>query len=262
MSFRRIKQQGMTLLEVLLVLAIAASVFAIVFQTYQSMRSSTDAQEVGQQVNTMFQALSGFYKANCSRNISYQYAGAPTYTTAGLLDPSNAPPNPYSVSITAQLVTAPNNYIKQWPLPINPFIDNTATDHGFVVQFNLVANAPNQITDSLNGQIPIGKLYLWQSQVAIKLRNAAEATTDQNLLQANCTSSLNGATVFPCNANKPGGYLVWERMPSLSQTTMSISPFWVSVPMLTIFNRQYSNDTFLEMNSASWAGTQYYLCGG
>jgi len=252
------KQTGFTIIEILLVLVIASFFILLGLQQYQSFTRDKEIQQFRYNLDQIFQSAAYFYKLNCS--------------TGKVLDKALSPADPYVIvnSTLNQLVA--QSLIAKWPPIFIPFIDATIGANGYIVQFhqlpasamnvsgcNMGAAPPCVTTTSQSIQAGQTTVYVWIAEIAVKITDTTKVQLYQTLLGADCTSAISGTGVAPCAANSPGNYLVWERLPSLVST---LTPLWVSMPILQQFNLQYTHDQMYEMNNASYAGTQYYLCGG
>ena len=124
---------GMTLLEVMLVLAIMASFVLFAINQYQQFRLEASFIDIKKNVDVLFQAMGRFYQGNCRNLSDYSIASAkgvvPTITP-GALAPSPKGPLDYSTSnltypmdITTQLMT-PHYLPNNWPTVI-PEVDTT-----------------------------------------------------------------------------------------------------------------------------------------
>lgn len=275
------KQLGLSLIEAMLAITIGMGMVTLGIRQYQTFNADKDVQQVQANLDILFQAMSLYSKANCTTNWDYNHwnNAAPTqHNPAGTLDPSQNPANPFPLVdnagtlITTLLVTP--KYLTKWPLLPTAYVDSTAANNGYVLQFNLVnsyfRNSPtSKYLKATDGTYPqMGNIYYWQAQVSALVRHTANVSTYQQLLGADCRSSLDGSgvTVYPCSANKPGNYLVWTRLPS-GALHQSNSVLWQTTPQLNQFKEQYTHDTYYEFNNThsgfpNWAQTQYYLCGG
>lgn len=275
----RNKQTGVSLVEVLLVLAIGAAILFASIKQYQIFRSGADVEQVKYNVDTIFHAMSQFYSVNCNGTTAVRNG---TYTfTPGMLNPtySPAPANPFPVNITTLLQQ--NGYLTQ-VIPINPIVNSsgpaTNSYNGYVAQFNQsqVVQTRSVCVTGVNATgitaatgctqaKQVGTAIIWKAQVAVLIKNTAAAQQYLNLLSGDCLSSLNGTTVRPCSANQPGNYVVWERLPSFA-TPNAQSDSWETYPALNQFNQLYS--TYPTVYLSGMQGkipnnqTQYFLCGG
>lgn len=286
------KQKGVTLIEILLALAIAAGMAVIGIRQYQTFKADSDIQVAQANLDQLFLALSQYYKAHCNSNwpysdyYSFRFNNDTTYQTkikTGTLDPALVAPGTTTIPmvdnagtlIVSKLVTL--GYLSKWPLRPTNYINDAAVNHGYVLQYNLInstyRNGPSdQMLQANDNSYPqMGNIYNWQMQVSALVRDTANVQDYKKMLGADCTSTLDatGVTVYPCTAaqaNQSGDYyLVWTRLPSGAfQKVTDI--MWQSNPQLKQFKQQYTNDSYYEFDTthqgSNWSNTQYYLCGG
>lgn len=267
----------------LLVMAIAASIILFSLTQYASFQRDANIQQVQYNVNTIFKALSMFYKAECYG--SYNVASDPPLT-AGKLNPKSSPSNPFKVNIPTDLVsrgffTETNPANPTQVIPLNPLVDDAGENtNGYVAQFNLYTSSRTICaggTTAANAYPPncpnstatnVGTIYMWKPQVAVKLKDEETAGQYLRLLDGDCLSTASGGTVARCNSYPgTGDYVVWERLPSFASISSidSQSDFWVMNPMAQQFTdmyRAYSNVYLTGSTGSTPNGTQYYLCGG
>lgn len=258
------QQQGVTILEIILVLAISSSILLLSIRQYQSYKIDSDVNQVLYNVDQLFQAASYYYQANC-RNQVNSTTGM-VIPGSGLLDPSNNPTNPTVVTAFNLLQ---NRFLRE-ALPISPIVFFDPTSElmkSYVVQFNLVSpQAQRVINLSAGGTANAGAIYVWKIQVAVRLRNPATATQYLNLLRGNCLSNQTGSMVTPCPStpSAPGAtdtYVVFERLPSLSSTEGNSGLNATNVAVKQ-FNQQYTTYPILYLTSGVTPLTpQNYLCG-
>lgn len=260
-SFRA-KQIGVTLLEVMLVLAIGASLLVFAISQYKQFKDQQDVRQLQLNLDKLFSALSHYYQAYCGKDL--------------LLDPTRSSPvsSPYAVS-AASLVTdgfLPEN----WNAIAVPFVDSyvlqlnlkTATKQNVYACWNfgsLSCNLPSATATTTPPVLPgSASVYIWTIQVGVVLNSDADPTAYKNLLGANCLSTSSGSIVTPCTTSSTGTVLVFERIPS---ATISSSNLWMLMPQLKQFNMQYTHDQMYELSNGTnaitgTAGAQPYLCGG
>lgn len=258
---------GVTLLEILLVFLLGTSMFLLSLQAYKQFSISNDLQAVRYNVSLIFNSIDNYYKVACQHG--------------GVLDPSNPAANlatPYVMPASAYVVPYyPSNLL------ISTIVDN-ADPKPIIVQFN-----PWQPTSSTSGvnfssmtavgctdtavpctvstsvirqtQAPV---LVWKLQIAVKLKDPTLAQTYKNALGATCVSSTgaatpNGMSITPCaTSTNTGSYLVWEELPSASESGSVLSP---SLSELKQFNILYSHDVMYELSLGN-STPKYYLCGG
>lgn len=259
--------KGVSLLEVLLVLAVGASFLLLSIKMYQWYALDEDVRALNYNVDTLFQAAANYYKVNCSNQNN---TGGQPLTSTATLDPRSvpAPGTPYILNIQTQLV---NSNFMTWPA-LNPLVNNAAVGNGYVVQFNqgtigqknINACSDVSTTPCTTTQTPVvttqGQIITWYIQVAVLLNNPAMAQTYRNMTGADCISMAAGSGVVPC-ASSPGtgSYLVWQRLPSFASPNTA-SVLWLSNPQVNSFTQQYTHDQMYELNQG-YTSPQYYLCG-
>lgn len=239
------KQHGVTILEILLVLAISAAIITLVLNRYQSWVKDTNVEKVKNNVDMMFLGAMNFYRANC---IQYKIG---SQTKIAKLDED-----------TTRNVYVPDedeitNFIKNWPFPFNPLVDS------YYLQFNRTSF--DRTVDFNNAHPPdtynVGTIYLWSILVAVKLNPDYDPEAYRALLGADCLSNMAGGTIKSCSANQSGNYLVWERLPSganLALTTQLPN----SDVITTQFTQMYTTYPILTLTNGLMTDSQHYLCGG
>lgn len=250
MPFRKEHQQGVTLLEIILVLAIMMMILYLSIRQYQIYRRDADIQQLKYNVDVLFQAVSQYYRANCNKPpLNSYYQG-----------------QSYSVSIQ----TLTDQGFLTTTLPMSPFVAYPPHGVGFIVQLNqyqlsVGMNPPlpvRLVNVSPSGTMPAGYIVLWQAQVAVNLQTPEMAAALQNPLGADCLSSMgpSGADVLPCamGATGPKVFAVWNRLPSMASTTAN-SNFWYTNPTIRQFTQMYTvSPVFAD---PTLANGQYFVCG-
>ena len=106
-------QKGLTLLEALLTLAIASMLLVLSLRMYESYALDSYISELQYNVDSLFQAMSLYYKVNCAG--TYNTNGE--MTVWGTLNPVN-PPNPAAApsvaTQTARGASAPSTFDSEW----------------------------------------------------------------------------------------------------------------------------------------------------
>ena len=256
------KLQGVTLLEILLVLAIAAAIILFAIRQYTRYERERNIQLLAYHIDTVFRAMRDYYYVNCA-----------TITTLAPTE-DYTPPNPFPISILADL----QSYIdKSWK-EVNPSVDASFSESGYAVQFNRMISAapkrqenfcyyfegkPQSCASSVNNT---AVLYLWIAQVVVKMRDPTMTLAYKGLLNASCAvSTFSPGSIVDCSVSDVAvgnpNYLVWQRLPSFISPKIN-SSLWSMTPYLKAFNLQYTHDRQAELISADYAGSQYYLCGG
>ena len=226
--------QGMTLLEVLLALAIGASIIMFGFQQYSNWQRATNVEALNANIDAIFSAAAQFYEANCGK--------------AGSILTGDANVNNIQPISLSDLQT--NGY-----LPANAVLPNPLADvNAYVVQFNphlssRIFQFANFI-DTLIGPGPqtIGTIVSWSIQVSVLLNDASQRDFVKNSLQATCSTNLNGSTTTPCRdpsifGPQAGNYVSFERFPYyvLSSSGSNYRPsMWQTKPLLLQFQQMYT----------------------
>jgi type II secretory pathway pseudopilin PulG len=249
------QQVGVTLIEVVLVLVLGASILMMGIRQYQSFKRDTDVQQLKYNVDMLFQALANFYYANCGFGIPK----AGDTPTPGRLSPtySPAPTTPYT-SISAMYL-ATNGFLNT-TLPLNPLVDNSGEQYnGYTVQFNQYHSdrmIPTRGSPP-SSLVKMGTVYIWKAQVAVKLKQAAQAEQYKSLLGADCSASDPHAL---CSSASSGDYLIWERMPSFA-TPSSESNYGLTNQTNKQFNQMYTTYPILNLTNGTRSNDQFFLCG-
>lgn len=258
----KLKTAGFTLLEIMLVLVIAASLLMLGYKFYLSIKSDADVRQIQYNVDRVFAAASEYYQANCRQQVSADPSGpAPTLTAT--LDPANSPSSPYAVTVSA-LRTA--GFLDA-TLPINRLIDTSTLNGGYIVQFN---EAP--ANDKLVNGKKTGNIYIWTIQVAVAVRTppGGSPLAIVRLLGADCAGNVGAVagTVNSCNSGIPATtgstvYAVWERLPSYAAPNAEANT-WMGNAQVKSFTQLYTNSNIgggIPGPSGTQTNYQNYLCG-
>ena len=297
MNAYRKKYLGITLLELMLVLAIASLFIVMGYNQYASYKRDTDLRAILLNVDAISQAAARFYYANCGNQQMY------TTFLPGRLSPLNSSPpsNPYPINVALDLV-APG-YLTL-PIAPNPLVKNIGPGHGYTVQFNqkisdrmttTCADPPDCTTTQ---QVKIGTNVDWQIQIGVILNNASMGKQYAAYLQATCLSTLNTGTnttvacsnvanfnslclflrsmpanqlavllanMYGCppnaNLNNYNNYMVFIRSPSFP----AIHPqegLWGSKSSVYLFKQNFEVAPITTLTTTSHSPEyQYFLCG-
>jgi type II secretory pathway pseudopilin PulG len=256
------RQQGISLLEMLLVFALASSIILFALQRFNQYTFERNVQTVQAHVKELFQALGYYYQINCSQVIIPNPAGGSDTIRPGTLDPMNTPIDPFPLTNINTIFTAVG-LGSVWPFLKNPIVDVAGLNNneGYVVQFNRSTSTRDVQLDS--GSKSVGNIIIWRAQVSVLLRSNLDAAFYQKVLGADCLSSASADnhTVQPCSAQNPGNYAVWEKLPSYTSPD-SNTDLWPSLPVLKQFNQMYSTYPITVLTSDTAPNQQNYLCGG
>jgi prepilin-type N-terminal cleavage/methylation domain-containing protein len=253
-----IKHHGVTVLEMLLALAVGGVLLTIGMQQYKGWTVGSQAMQLNQTVDQLFNAAAQFYNANC--------------VTGGQLDPAVAEGTTIPVSLNTLVQ---DGYLHSLPGP-NPIVNTSNISNAYIVQFNqyssprLEAVCSNPPTCTTMKTASIGTIVLWRIQVAVLMQQTQsnQLAQAQGYLTADCLSQPNsqtgsaGMTVQPCASNKTGNYVVFERLPMYPTVKPRVlSPLWPSYPLLQQFNQMYITypvNYLIDLNGGTQA--QYFYC--
>lgn len=180
---------GVTLLESMLVIAIASSIMVLSIKVYRQYETQVNVEKIRYNVDTLFQAMSQYYRAQCG--------GSGTIATA----PTNAP---YVVSMNTLAPYLPANWESK-----NPLIT------GYALQFNPVVGVAAPYINTCvvtqpgtpctaGGSTPLSasqaQIVIWNAQVAILIANTTAATFNRYKTQlgSDCASVSNGTSINTC----------------------------------------------------------------
>lgn len=249
------KFKGVTLLEVMLVLAIAAAIILMSLQQYTLYRRDADIGQVQYNVNLLFQSMAKYFRAHCK-------------------DP------PFNAYSPIQSQGVPVSTLRQDQfltdlLPLSPIVAGDSPDEGYVTQFNQVQFANQtpalpqrmiELSSPAGKQTSMGNIVIWRAQVSVALRDQETAQQFESLLAADCLSQAasSGAnpTVTQC-AEAPGGatqYAVWERLPSFGSVRLN-STYWGTMPVVRQFTQMYTTYPILVLTDGTKTNVQYFVCG-
>ena len=259
------KLKGITLLETMLVLAIATSIALLMIQNYVRYKRDRDAFALKYNVDMLFQAMRNYYYANCRNTTTL----APSDPASGHIEPVD----PFPIDTTTL-----GSYLDASWHPENALIDRSFGNSGYAMQFNkwTVTGARTEnfcyyspgmgATPSCYTDVnPSSQIYYWIAQIVVQVRDTNLTLALRGLTSADCAIqnySAAAPSIVDCLADgvttgNPA-YLVWQRLPSVTSPTSGRDV----TSTVKQFNLQYTNDSLAELVSATYAGTQYYLCGG
>src|SRR3990167_3708327 len=124
----RKREHGLSLLETMLALGIAAALIAMGMATYESYKRDADALALAANIDMLAQAASYYYYAQC-------YGETDTSTGAvvpGKLNPAYYSGNTAYINFQTDLINS--GYLSQ-PLRANPLVDDTVLNGGYAVSF-------------------------------------------------------------------------------------------------------------------------------
>jgi type II secretory pathway pseudopilin PulG len=236
---------GYSLLEIMLVLLVFASITLYGTIAYNSMSKLVAAHSLSSNVDLLLRRLAGYYRANCQTSsfatVSGGTASIVPVSLTDLLDSGyNLPSN--------VLVNTTNSFVAQF----NPIISNTP-----ITVNACVIVTPGQKCSAAGGTITTStaQVLSWIPQVAVNIADSHIAT-DLLLTGADCISSATTVagvtTVNPCSVicTNACTYLVWSRIPAAANLG-DPSMFSASLPLVKQFNMQYTQDSYYQYNNSN-----------
>jgi type II secretory pathway pseudopilin PulG len=249
MQSHRRNSLGVSLLEVMLVLAVAGSILIMGFKQYQIFLRDAQVHQLQYNVDVYFQALAQYFRAHCNRG-------------------------PFNTNFPDVYMTVSSDELKQegylsQAITPNPLVNETGEGKGYILQLNQIQPLPRR-TIPMGEQTEdavIGSQAVWRAQVAVEIKDADNVATYKELLGADCAadaSSAHGQTyVASCSMTPPAKpkYIVWERMPSYASSQYN-SVNWITMPTVKQFTQMYTTMPILELTgNKDSADQQYYFCG-
>lgn len=287
------KQQmsGATLLEVMLILAIAASFVLLGISQYQQYRIQSSFMDVKRDVDVLFQALGQYYQANCRSLTDASItvpAGQASHSLTGDLAPSGALNVNYTLANVAYPLNIQTSLIEKHYLPnnwptITPIVDADTYSARFIFKlgtkkayvcwnfFNTAGYVQCNTAEYFPSDPVVGpqdirpnQVAFWLAQVSVRVHNDADGTKTLALLGPTGASCASGVP-DTCDGNPAPQYLIWQQLPTKSGSKIN-SDLWVSQQQEAMFNQQYTHDVMYELATPNYAplGSDidtYYLCG-
>ncbi len=273
------KQAGVTLIEIMLVIAIAAMLIFFSIRQYQIFKLDNDVRALQVNVDQLFEGMGRFYQAECYGRTRSNVSSFPT--TYGRLNPRVSSVTTFPIAPVTDLETP--GYINGADFPLSPLVDTTgdADDepfNGYVLQFNRISEVKQACTSVCNASQVVtglnsagnccatrnvGTIVTWIPQVAVLLKNPDTALAYLRLLGADCLSSMSGANVTPCTGTGPGSgnYVVWERQVSFGSQDAATDSMLLN-PTVKQFTNMYRVEPMTSVTGKSHSPEfQYYVCG-
>jgi hypothetical protein len=261
---------GITLLEAMLVLAIAASIILAGLNVYRTYETDKEYFILKTNVDLLFVAMKNYYQQEC--NLYFDKSGTIIETGKLVFTPGNYASVAFDVSTANQYLSV------GWPRMTS--LTSRVPTNAYLAQFNpnvtgiknaYVCFKPGN-TVICDAPLPIlsSNIILWQSQIAVRMNDPKKASYYVAKAGADCAVNsipTNGPVNCATSGIPIGGqasYLVWQRMPSFSSSNVS-TPHWMRNPVLKIFKLQYTHDPMYELSNPNASPAEVYksyLCGG
>lgn len=279
------KQNGVTLIEYMLVMVIMLSILLLCIKQYQIYRQDADISQLQYNLDVIFQAMNKYYGQNCDP------APPPNQQPSGFCPsdncPCNSPRSPFIICpLNANVTQVPiiiqlqelidKNYLSINDLSIQEIMEQAdskgvlSVKLGYALQYNLKQNPiPTRVYTNPTTQVSkvIGLFVIWNMQLSIKLTKEASeiANTYQMRLNASCVSDYpeRCATKPPpapgTPSPPPAKYLIFERT-TLSSTSSVQSSYWQMNASVKQFKKNYEEMPDWYMAETYPDALYYYYC--
>lgn len=276
------KISGLTLLEIMLVLAIMVSFILLGINQYQQYQLQASFIDIKKNVDVLFQAMGRYYQANCRVISDASVAwvnGTTPHESIGSLAINGSMSVNYGILSSPAIIpfnlTELSQYLpSNWPTSV-PAVSSV---DGYTVSFIAVTNTKNAYqcwwVEASPGVIttqcgtpqaiqPTKTVVFMLSQVGVKIANDPTGEKTKAFLGAtgaNCASGLPDR----CDGSTTPNYLVWQQLPIKSGSAIN-SDLWISQSQEAMFNQQYTHDVMYEMANPNYStindNSYYYFCG-
>ncbi len=260
----RLSQQGLSLLETMLVLAIAALLVVLSIRQYQAWQADLAVEQVKANVNAIFNAMTYYYRAQCRG--AYDPGATNTFmvnghtynpypqVNPGTLNPFYA--NEQTKNILNDLMSSGYLTAPFSLSAVSPVVDTSTYEAVFYFLGTL-----RRYESTANGNaVMIGDVYQPVMEVGVQLKATQPAVQQAylRLLNATCLTSQFPA-ICPTSGTGSGSYVVWVKSPSDTMGTYD--------PELAQFNQLYNTYPLMYLtgtaNSTSAPPIEYqgFICG-
>jgi type II secretory pathway pseudopilin PulG len=240
-------QQGLTIIEILLVLVIASTLILMGLRQYQSYRFDADVAQLKYNVDTLFQSMLSYFRANCSGE--------------GTLSPFKKPPvdmtSPYPIDIQNNLITP--GFLDAKALLFNSLAEEKVPGDA-VSAYNVQFRPQRVVRKSIcpPGETtcaPSGYALLWNPEIRVYLNDPDKVDLISKILNAPCVDA--DWNEVPCSASSKT--ILFTHQVSFSNAKQTASSYWIMNPILDEFRD--ANTTYNTV-LPGLGEDQYYYCGG
>ncbi len=257
------RSKGMTLLEMMLVFAIAMSMVLLGIKQYQQYKLQGNISQAGYLVDSLLQGMSNYYFANCYHPNSFAPSpGTTTVTSPIVVD--------FTTSLLSAFLPSESVFILGHLPPLVSSIQTRYVPRQATSQRRAIGCASYQ---KVNGQTVCqwaptsattrAVTTLWQAQVIMTMQDPTQTLLYKGLLNADCAmDSIPKARSAPvCVTKGAPRYLLWQRLPSFASPALT-SGLREFIYSTVLFTRQYTNDPMGDLYNAPGYTPANYLCGG
>lgn len=254
----RAHSAGVTLLEVLLVLAVGGMLLVLGIKQYNFYQRGSEITELQANADQLFYAAVKYYQAECGKG--------------NLLDPLEHPGLADQIVLNIQTDLIDEGYLDSNFPKYNRLVNEGSGFKGYYVQLNKDDSYKRtmEICDDVDCTSTttkeLGTIIIWHIQVGVRMKDnsATNLNNVMNALSANCLSSTSGAGVRTCAQNSTGDNIVFELLPGYAVSRSDAqSQFWMSTPIVTQFNQMYTTKPTAELITVDHTPEyQYFYCSG
>lgn len=254
----RAHSAGVTLLEVLLVLAVGGMLLVLGIKQYNFYQRGAEIAELQANADQLFFAAVKYYQAECGKD--------------KLLDPLANPSLPDQVILNVQTDLIDGGYLDNKFPKNNRLVNDGSGYKGYYVQLNKddsykrTIEVCDDVDCTSTTTKEIGTIIIWHIQVGVRMKNnsSTDLNNIKNALSANCLSAASGAGVRTCAQNVSGDNIVFELLPGYAVSRSDAqSQFWMSTPIVTQFNQMYTTEPLSKLMTVDHIPEyQYYYCSG
>lgn len=272
------RQKGLTLLELMLVMAIGSAILVMGLELYSVFDRYRQMNVIRSNVEMIFDAMNGFYRATCNGMMTYNAQTFPSNPAnlnevatpwPGVLNPTypggfTTPFYPYGNPSTLLYYFQISPYASptasakpgSWPsyylMTFSPYVDisQDSKTPAYVAEF-VEFPAQQRYSCGSGGcvasKIPVGTVINWQERVGVRLipdTNNMGGLSPQvylGLLGGDCLGTYtakDGLSSCGPGGSGSGDYVIWARAPSVNRVPKSDA--WLSTHQLILFQQLYT----------------------
>lgn len=253
------RQIGVSLVEVMLVLAIGGFLVMMGLRQYMSYRLDADVALIKSNVDTIYAAMSSYFQANCggAGGTLSPYNKATDFTAAKTID------------ISADLVKG--HYLNQSQVLAVSLVvgspDQSTILSGYKARFMptkverpAMPTQSDQVNYTWTNTESTGWIVMWTPQIMVELKDPNKAKMLQLLTQATSCTKTDWQSQGACDAKTPA--LFFTHQVSFTNHAGAGSDYWVMSPMLNQMRDQEGIYNPAVVLSAGSQDDQFYYCGG
>lgn len=244
---------GFTIIEILLVLALATMLLVMGIRQYFSYRLDADVALINYNVDTLFSAMSSYFQANCGG-------------TTGTLSPLHTPvaASPFLLDIQTDLIAG--GYLRPRDIvPVSLVVGTPGVGtvlNGYHVRF-VRYDVDRPASPDQSGNVvtqPVGRIILWVPEIMVELRNSARAQPIRMMTRATDCITADWSERGACGGAHPA--LFFSHQVSYANHADASSNYWTMMPGLGQLRDQEGTYDAGTVVSTGTQNNQFYYCGG